>query len=184
MLRKPFTPLKAAVAVASVLLVGAGLAVAGVGLPKQAGEAGQNDSSPRSSDVLDVIKGTPTSDRGCEFGHAVATAARGSELPAQARAACDRGHGASERAKTNHRHARTVRQNRQSSAGRQFGQETSERAKGQRTATPEQRRQFGPETATRAHQLGGGPESVPRGGPGTGETHSQAGEHGASGGKP
>jgi hypothetical protein len=63
-----------------------------------------------------------------------------------------------------------------SSAGRQFGQDTAQRAKGLGTATPQQRQQFGQDTAQGAQQLGAQPDqrpSAPQGSPSTGETHSQ-----------
>jgi hypothetical protein len=130
----------------------------GVSLPNQAGEGeGQAGEHARSDEVKAVIDATDPSDRGCEFGHRVAVAARGSALPDQAQAACT--HAASKHAARN-KHGRTTREG-SSSAGRQFGQDTSERAHGLGDATVDQRRQFGRDTAERAKQLGGAPESTP-----------------------
>ena len=61
----------------------------GVRLPNQAGAgAGEAGEAVGSDDVKAVIDATAPSDRGCEFGHRVAEAAKGSPLPRKARAAC------------------------------------------------------------------------------------------------
>jgi hypothetical protein len=172
--------LKLTAVAATVTLASVGLAVAGVGLPSLPGHhdrgASHANESSNSSDVRTVIESTPPSERGCVFGHAVATAARGSELPSQAQAACTRGNHESDASETARRHTST-NTDVDSSAGRQFGQDTAQRAKGQRTATPEERQQFGQDTAQGAQGLGANPNAAagPQGGPATGETQSQAG---------
>jgi len=163
-------------AIALALILGtAGLALAGVSLPdpaKQAfqrlgvslpnqagGDEGQSGDHARSDEVKAVIDATEPSDRGCAFGHRVAEAAKGSPLPDQAQAACS--HGANKHAaRNNHRHGRTSEDG-SPSAGRQFGEDTSERARGLGDATVEQRRQFGQDPAEGSKQLGGAPESTP-----------------------
>src|SRR4051794_15751690 len=94
---------KLAVTSLALVLGAAGLAVAGVGLPAPAqrgfervgielpNQAGGNAEQASSDEVKSVIDSTPTGERGCEFGHRVAEAAKGSALPDQARAACERG---------------------------------------------------------------------------------------------
>jgi hypothetical protein len=157
----------------AIVLGTAGLALAGVNLPdpaKQAfervgvslpnqagGDEGQSGEHARSDEVKAVIDATAPSDRGCEFGHQVAEAAKGSPLPDQAQAACT--HAASKHSARNN-HTRTTGEG-SSSAGRQFGEDTSERAHSLGDATVDQRRQFGKDTADGAKQLGGGPESTP-----------------------
>jgi hypothetical protein len=193
---------KAAACAASLVLATAGLAVAGVelpapakdafekaglSLPNQAGGNGPSSSSGRSGDVHGVIDGTAPADRDCEFGHRVAEAARGSALPTQAQAAC--GHGEQGAANKNEDHGKSGQAhgagNSASTAGRAFGEETAQEAKGLDDATPEQRRQFGEDTAGEAQDLGGAPsvapESAPvppatQGGPETGQTKSGAGQ--------
>ena len=175
-----FTPLvlKLAAAAMTMALAGVGLAAAGAGLPGLPGHTGKGTSRARSSshasDVQSVIDSTPPSERGCEFGHAVATAARGSELPSQAQAACNHS-GKPENRSSRSRGRKTVTV--ESSAGRQFGQDTAERAKSLGTAPPEQRQQFGQQTSQGAQQLGAQPDQrpAPQGSPTTGETQSQAG---------
>src|SRR5829696_378088 len=63
---------------------------AGISLPNQAagGDGGQAIHNARADEVKSVIEATPTGERGCEFGHRVAEAAKGSALPEQARTAC------------------------------------------------------------------------------------------------
>jgi hypothetical protein len=169
-----------AVATAAAL-ASVGLAVAGVGLPSlghAANGPGQAESSSHATDVQSVIDGTPPWERDCAFGHAVATAARGSELPSQAQAACTRGqhHSDADEAGATRRHSRTST-NVDSSAGHRLGQDTAQRAKSLPTATPGERHQFGQDTAQGAHQLGADPDAGPtaQGGPSTGQTQSQAG---------
>ena len=170
--------LKLAAAAATLALVGVGLAVAGVGLPGHTGRgASHPNSSSNSSDVQAVIDSTPPSERGCVFGQAVAAAARGSDLPAQAQAACSRGNHSGVDRSSRKRHGRNS-PDVDSSAGRQFGQDTAQRAKSLGTATPQQRQQFGQDTAQGAQQLGAQPDqrpSAPQGDLSTGETQSQAG---------
>ncbi len=165
-------------AVLAVVLGTAGLALAGVNLPDPAtqafervgislprqagGDEGQSGEHARSDEVKAVINATSPSDRGCEFGHRVAEAAKGSPLPDAAQTACT--HAASKRAASKHaarkKRSRTTEDG-SSSAGRQFGQDTSERARGLGDATVDQRGQFGQDTAEAAKQLGGGHESTP-----------------------
>lgn len=197
---------KAAACAASLVLATAGLAVAGVelpapaneafgklglSLPNQAGGGGDPTStSGRAGDVKSVIDATAPGARDCEFGHAVAGAARGSALPTQAQAACGRGE---DGAAGNHEaqgrgrgHANAARGesvgNSQSTAGRSFGEETSQRAQGLGDATPEQRRQFGDDTSEGAQDLGGDPAAAApaapaaEGGPETGQTQSNVGQ--------
>jgi hypothetical protein len=135
-----------------------------------------------------VIDATAPGDRDCEFGHAVATAARGSALPTQAQAAC--GHGEEGAARKNEAQARGRSNangggNSQATAGRAFGEETSERAQGLGDATPEQRRQFGEDTSEGAQELGSEPPAAPltapappglEGGRETGQAQSDAGQ--------
>ena len=168
-------------ATALALIVGtAGLAVAGVDLPEpaqqafervgvslpnQAGGNNQAGEHSRSDEVKSVIELFPPGDRGCVFGHRVAEAAKGSSLPEKAREACEHGHGdGTDNGKDNGRSTRFGEGS--TSAGSDFGQETAVRAQGQRHATVEQRRQFGPDTAERAKRLGsdhptGPPANVP-----------------------
>lgn len=204
---------KAAACAASLVFATAGLAVAGVELPAPANEAfgklglslpnqagggdGPSSTSERATDVQGVIDATAPGDRDCEFGHAVAEAARGSALPTQAQAACGNG----EQARRNEARARgrghanarggDSAGHSQSSAGRAFGEETSERAQGLGdatrlgNATPEQRRQFGEDTSEGAQELGSEPPAAPlaapappapEGGRETGQTQSDAGQ--------
>jgi hypothetical protein len=198
---------KAAACAASLVLATAGLAVAGVELPAPANEAlgklglslpnqaggggGPTSTSGRASDVKSVIDATAPGDRDCEFGHAVAGAARGSALPTQAQAAC--AHGADGAAAGNDTqgrgrgHSNAARGesvgNSQSTAGRTFGDETSQRAQGLGDAnTPEQRRRFGEDSSGGAQELGGGPAAASPappaadGGPETGQTQSNVGQ--------
>ena len=165
-----------------VLVLGtAGLAVAGVNLPEGAqqaferagislpnqagGDTGRASEAAESDAVKSVIEATPTGERGCEFGHRVAEAAKGSALPEKARTACEQGQ---DPAKPNGNSGkRSTRASEQSaSAGREFGQETAERARGLGDSTVDQRRQFGKDTAEGAQQLGsdhptGPPANVP-----------------------
>jgi hypothetical protein len=199
---------KAAACAASLVLATAGLAVAGVDLPAPANDAfqklglslpnqaggddGPSATSGRADDVHGVIDVWPPADRDCEFGHAVASAARGSDLPTQAQAACGDGdQGAAAKGKA-HGQANGPGDgvgNSQSTAGRAFGEETSQEAQGLGDATPEQRRQFGEDfggdTAEEAQDLGGGPSAAPlaapappaaEGGAETGQTQSGAGQ--------
>jgi len=197
---------KAAACAASLVLATAGLAVAGVEFPAPANEAfgklglslpnqagaggGPTSTSGRASDVKSVIDATAPGDRDCEFGHAVAGAARGSALPTQAQAAC--GHGEDGAAAGNEAqgrgrgHANAARGgsvgNSQSTAGRSFGEGTSQRAQGLGDAIPEQRHQFGEDTSEGGQQLGGdSPAASPappaaEGGPETGQTQSNVGQ--------
>jgi hypothetical protein len=196
---------KAAACAASLVFATAGLAVAGVELPAPANDAfgklglslpnqaggggGSSSASEHATDVQSVIDATAPADRGCEFGHAVAGAARGSALPTQAQAACGHGeHGAarSDEAQAEGRGHANARGdsagNSQSTAGRSFGEETSQRARGLDDATPEQRRQFGDDTSGGAQDLGGDPQAAApappaaEGGPETGQTQSDAGQ--------
>ena len=190
---------KAAACAAALILATAGLAVAGVELPapakdafekagvtlpNQAGGSGPSASSGRSGAVHGVIDATAPSDRGCEFGHAVAEAARGSALPTQAQAAC--GHGEQGATNKSEAHGKSGqahgKSNSAGTAGRAFGEETAQEAKGLGDATPEQRRQFGEDTADEAQDLGGAPSAASpappaaQGGPETGQTKSGAGQ--------
>lgn len=209
---------KAAACAACLILATAGLAVAGVdlpapadeafekvgvNLPNQAGEgADRRASAPvpeRVTDVHAVIDSRGAG--GCEFGHAVATAARGSALPGEAQAACDRG----EDSQAGQRRASARARGRANAdrggsagggsvangapaAGRSFGEQTSGEAQGLRDATPEQRRQFGEDTADEARGLAGEPPA-PQGapvaeppvtdapaGPETGQRYSEGGQ--------
>jgi len=154
-----------AAAALAVALGTPGLAVAGVDLPDPAANAfekagltlpnqaggGQSGEHSRSEAVHGVIEGTQPSDRGCAFGHSVAEAARGSSLPEQAQDACEKGeeNGAEDKAKAKS----------ENSSHNEFGQDTAERAKGQKDATVEERKSFGEETADQAQDLGGAPEA-------------------------
>src|SRR5829696_2488994 len=118
---------------------------AGISLPNQAagGDGGQAIHNARADQVKSVIEATPTGERGCEFGHRVAEAAKGSALPEQARTACQHGQ---DRAKPSKEQS--------ASAGREFGQDTAGRARALGDAKAEQRSQFGKDTAEGAKQLG------------------------------
>jgi hypothetical protein len=148
----------------AALLGTAGLAAAGVDLPDGATNAferagitlpnqargGQSGDHARSDEVRAIHESTPPSERGCEFGHRVAEAAKGSPLPDQAQDACS--HGNNEADKTN-----------KSNSGEehsQFGQDTSEQARGLKDATVEQRKEFGKQTSTRARENGGAPDTT------------------------
>jgi hypothetical protein len=149
----------------AVALGTAGLAVAGVDLPDPADDAfervgidlpnqaggGQSGEHSRSDAVRDVIETTPPSERGCEFGHRVAEAAKGSALPENAQDACDRANEA-RRGKG----AQGTNSNRS-----QFGRDTAAKAKDLGGATAEDRRSFGEDTADRAQELGGAPDQAP-----------------------
>jgi hypothetical protein len=140
----------------ALILGSAGLAVAGVNLPERAqqaferagislpnqagGDSGQASEKAKSDEVKSVIEATPTGERGCEFGHRVAEAAKGSALPEKARTACEQ--------RQDHASKQSA------SAGREFARETAERARGLGDATVEQRRQFGKDTAEGAKKLG------------------------------
>jgi hypothetical protein len=124
----------------------------GISLPNQAG-GGQSGEDARSAGVHSVLDATPPSERGCVFGHSVAEAAKGSSLPEQASAACDRAeeHGSAARGRnagTNSNHS-------------QFGRDTADRARGLGDATTEERRSFGEDTSENAGQLGGAPDGAP-----------------------
>jgi hypothetical protein len=206
---------KAAACAASLVFATAGLAVAGVQLPAPANEAfgklglslpnqaggggGPSSTSERATEVHGVIDATAPGDRDCEFGHAVAAAARGSALPTQAQAAC--GHGEDGAARKNEAQARgrghanaggnSVGSS-QSTAGRAFGEQTSQRSQGLGDAAPDQsdaasdqRRQFGEDTSVGAQELGSEPPAAPlaapappapEGGRETGQTQSDSGQ--------
>lgn len=115
---------------------------AGINLPNQAG--GQSGEHARSDEVHSVIDATPPSERGCEFGHRVAEAAKGSALPDNAQGACDNGNNEADANKSNSGEEHS-----------QFGQDTSEQARGLKDATVEQRKDFGKQTSTRARENGG-----------------------------
>ena len=120
----------------------------GISLPNQAG-GGESGEHSRSDEVREVIEATPPSERGCAFGHRVAEAARGSQLPEQARDACEQGEAKNGNtgANTNSNHS-------------EFGRNTADRAKDLKDATPEERRDFGRDTADRAEDLGGAPDGA------------------------
>jgi hypothetical protein len=160
-----------------VVLGTAGLAVAGVNLPDPADEAferagislpnqagggdAQGDENSRSDEVQAVIDATPPSERGCEFGHRVAEAARGEPLPEAARDACDKGENGDGQAQGKGKGKGKANNGSANGAGHAFGQDTADRARGLKDATPQQRRQFGEDTADRAKQLGGDPQGTP-----------------------
>ena len=147
-------------AMLAALLGTAGLATAGVDLPDQATEAfehvgvtlpnqaggGQSGEHARSDEVHSVIEATPPSERGCEFGHSVAEAAKGEALPEHAQGACDKG--------DQNEHGKAGTHANQSSHN-QFGKDTAARAKNQGDATVEQRKSFGKDTSGQAKELGG-----------------------------
>jgi hypothetical protein len=174
-----------AVAALAVALGTTGLAVAGVDLPDPAAEAfenagitlpnqaggGQRGEHSRSEAVHGVINATPPSERGCAFGHAVAEAAKGSPLPDQAQAACDR---ASEN------RAKHAKADGESSSHSDFGRHTAERAKGQKDATVDERKTFGQDTADQAKALGGALNGADQ----RGETPPAGGTTGAPEGAP
>jgi hypothetical protein len=157
----------------AVVLLTAGLALAGVNLPGSAkpafervgislpnqagGDGGQSADHPSSDEVKPVIDATEPSDRGCSFGHRVAEAAKGSPLPTWAQSACS--HAASKRAARKNDGPASPAGS--SNARREFGKDTSERARGLKDATVDQRRQFGRDTAEGAKQLGTGHPSTP-----------------------
>jgi hypothetical protein len=177
---------KLSAATAAAILGTAGLAVAGVNLPDPAKDAfqragitlpnqaggGQSGEHSRSDEVHSVLEATPPSERGCAFGHSVAEAARESALPEHAQAACDH---ASEPAK--------AKGTNESSSHSEFGRETSERAKGLKDATVDERKSFGQETSTRARENGGAPEGTP-GGDHRADTPAGGGTTGAPEGTP
>jgi len=129
---------------------------AGISLPNQAsGDSRQASDNAKSDGVKSVIEATTTAERGCEFGHRVAEAAKGSALPERARTACEHGQ---DRGKPSKEQS--------ASAGREVGQETAGRARGLGDAKAEQRGQFGKDTSEGAEQLGtdhptGPPANVP-----------------------
>jgi hypothetical protein len=165
---RPLRPaLKLGAATLVALLGMAGLAVAGVDLPDPAQDAfqkvgislpnqaggGQSGEHSRADEVHSVLEATPPSERGCEFGHSVAEAARGSALPDHAQDACDRGD-------ENDAHAKGKAKSTNSTHS-EFGRETSERAKELKDATVDQRKSFGQETSDRAREQGGAPDGTP-----------------------
>ena len=182
--RNRFAAITAAVAAATMTvgLGGAGIAVAGADLPDAASAAFQKmgvslpnqvtqeerAEQERENAVREFIAGTPAEERrGCAFGQQVAELARGEALPAEAKERCAEAE--ARRAEAKERRAEreaagdeksTDAQERADAADERssFGSRTSERAKGQRTATPEQRRQFGEDTAALARERGGAPE--------------------------
>jgi len=139
---------------------------AGISLPNQAagGDGGASENA-RAGEVKAVIEATPTGERGCEFGHRVAEAAKGSPLPERARTACQhQQHHSQPNGNSSRRSTPASKQS--ASAGREFGDETAARAQGLDDATVEQRRQFGKDTAEQAKRLGsdhptGPPADVP-----------------------
>jgi hypothetical protein len=173
----------------AVALGTTGLAVAGVDLPDPAAKAfekagltlpnqaggGQSGEHARSEAVHAVIEATDPSERGCAFGHSVAEAAKGSSLPEQAQAACDK-------AEENGTEAKAKAKS-ESSSHSEFGQDTAERAKGQKDATVEERKSFGQDTADQARELGGAPEAN-RGAERRTETPAAEGPTGAPEGTP
>jgi hypothetical protein len=153
------TMIRIAAATAAAVLGTAGLAAAGVDLPDQANDAfdkvgvtlpnqaggGQSGEHSRSDDVHEVIGTTDPSERGCEFGHAVAEAANGERsLPPQAQDACE----------NREEHGNSGDHANQSNHS-QFGHDTAERAKDLGDATTEERQDFGQDTADQAKDLGG-----------------------------
>jgi hypothetical protein len=172
--RNRFAAITAAIAATTVTigLGSAGLAVAGVNLPDPASTAferlglslpnqateSERSEQERQDAVRAVIDATPPSERrGCAFGQRVAEAARGEALPAEAKERCAE---AEER--------RAEREDEEAAEGAEpadgqeeavgaaerdsFGAETSQRAREQGTASPQERRQFGQDTAERARQ--------------------------------
>jgi hypothetical protein len=127
---------------------------AGISLPNQAGgESGKASEEANSDEVRSVLEATPTGERGCDFGHRVAEAAKGSALPENARTACEQQQGSVQPSENGSR--RSTRASEPSaSGGSEFGQQTAERAQGLGDATVEQRREFGKETSEEAKQLG------------------------------
>jgi hypothetical protein len=114
----------------------------GISLPNQAG-GGQSGEHSRSDAVHSIIEATPPSERGCDFGHSVAEAAKVSPLPEQAQGACDKGDEENGAADEN-----------SSSSHSQFGRDTAERAHGQKDATVDQRKSFGQDQAQQAQEQG------------------------------
>jgi hypothetical protein len=148
---------------------------AGISLPNQAG-GGQSGEHARSDEVHSVLEATPPSERGCGFGHSVAEEARGSELPEQAQVACE--HGDENGAAKGGNAARST-----DSSHSEFGQETAERAKGQKDASVDERKSFGQDTSDQARELGGAPEGT-RGAEQRGQTPAAGGTTGAPEGTP
>jgi hypothetical protein len=135
---------------------------AGITLPNQAG-GGESGDHARSDEVHTIIEGTDPSDRGCEFGQAVAQAASG-KAPSE--------HACGQNAEDRKAKAKS-----ENSSHNQFGQDTAERAKGQKEATVDQRKSFGQDTADQAKELGGAPDSAEQrgGAPDTGTTGAPEG---------
>jgi hypothetical protein len=159
----------------ALILGTAGLALAGVNLPDPAqqaferaginlpNQAGGDSGEANSDEVKSVIEATPSGARGCEFGHRVAEAAKGSALPENARTACEH---QQDNAQSTEKSSRRSTRVSERSAGGELGQVTAERAPDLGDATVEQRRQFGKDTAEEAKQLGsddhaGPPSDVP-----------------------
>jgi len=212
----------AAAAIAAITVTAglgtAGLAVAGVDLPdpardvfRQVGVTLPNQDEPsealrrsreaRAAAVRAVIAATPPSEReGCGFAQRVAEAARGRALPAEAEEAC-----AAQEARRAQREERQEQRN-TPSAGTGVestedrggsAAEQSDRARRQRPATPEGRKNFGRDTAEGARRRdpgtdagGSPPASRPK--RGGGDTPSSQGDRpggagtapGARGGRP
>jgi hypothetical protein len=147
----------------ALILGTAGLALAGVNLPDPAqqaferaginlpNQAGGDNGEANSDEVKSVIEATPSGARGCEFGHRVAEAARGSALPGNARTACEH---QQDNAQSTEKSSRRSTRVSERSAGGELGQVTAERAPDLGDATVEQRRQFGKDTAEEGKQLG------------------------------
>ena len=151
---------------------------AGISLPNQAG-GGESGEHARSDGVRSVIEATAPSERGCAFGHSVAEAAKGSALPEQAHAACDKGeeNGGDGKAKGK---AKAKSDN---SSHSEFGRETAERAKRQKDTSVDERKSFGEETSGQAQDRGGAPDAN-RGSEQRPETPAAEGTTGAPEGVP
>lgn len=164
----------------------AGLAVAGVDVPDAASEVfaqvgvtlpNQDEPSEalrrsreaRAAAVRAAIAATPPSEReGCAFGQRVAEAARGEALPAEATAACAAQEARRAEREQERRQDTTPPAGTDVDAAREdrdgFGGEQSERARRQRTASPQERRNFGRDTAERARQRDRGSNAGGNGG--------------------
>lgn len=213
--RNRFAATAVAVAATTVTvgLGSAGLAVAGAHLPDAANAAfekigvslpnqvtgEERAAQERENAVRDFIADTPTEERrGCAFGQKVAELARGEALPTEAKERCAEAE--ARRAEAKERRAEREAAGDEESVDAQeraeaaderdsFGSQTSQRAKGQRTATAEERRQFGQDTSTLAREragdrganAGGSPERQAGRAPGRQAPSAQDGRPGSPG---
>jgi len=195
----------AAAAIAAVTVTAglgtAGLAVAGVQLPDAASDVFRevgltlpNQDEPsdallrsreeRAATVRAVIAATPPSERqGCAFGQRVAEAARGRALPDEAKEACEAQEARrAEREQQDTPPAGSDLDAASREDGDGSGAEQSERARRQRTATPEERPTLGQETGRARQRDRGGSSRGNSGGNGRGNRGGNG--RGNNGGSP